>query len=637
MALATWAVEFDLDEDGTFGTDISTYVHRMAGVSMQGRGRQVDLDAAGISTLTLTLGNDDGRFSPGNAGGPYGTKFRPLKRVRLKVTYNAVTYDFWYGVIKSIEVRPMARDRTVFLSCEDMMSVLAATEIRLPLMCDQRAGVIIHRLLDAAEVGEQCDNPRFRDDLTGYTDLGTVTNTRVTSGKLLEGGAALESVTTAATSGWIYAFPHDADADFQSRKVTRAVYVWATSSADVGETFTIRLRDNLGNRGTETVTLTEEPQRVEVSGTYAATATDFYVDGYMTSVAATFRTGAVHGVYAECAFPRDIDDGDHPLGNVSFPPTSALDAIQEVRDNEPGGLFFFDGAGQAVFHDQAHRWHETHSTVSQATIDETFTALSYTMDAADRISEIVLYFPRWETGEAGTIVFSLYPSPRTIPGNGSITVEIDHGGGLMRDTIVPVANEDFFAEFADGSDATGSLSIDLEDYGAAAVVTVSSSSANPIKLTALTLRATPVRSPSDMTPARASPTTMPALPCVVSHAYRFQDSERVVQSWADYLAARFGDVQRSRIALTIAEAFPDTPTTGHMATILGRAISDRITLSNDAYPFSAHITGGTFYIDGMSVAIGERHIAATWQLVPTDADMFILDSSELDGVHVLAP
>jgi hypothetical protein len=241
MALATWAVELDLDDGGTFSTDISAYVERVAGLSMQGRGRKADLDAAGISILTLTLGNNDGRFSPGNAGSPYGTTFRPLKRIRVRVTYNAVTYDFFYGIIKNIDVRPMAEERTVYLSCEDMMSVLAATEIRLPLMSDQRTGIIINRILDAAEVGEHCDNPRFKDDKTGYTDLGTVTNTRVTTGKLLEGQAVLESVTAAATSGWTYAFPHDADSDFQGKKVTRAVYVWTPLSADVGETFTLAL------------------------------------------------------------------------------------------------------------------------------------------------------------------------------------------------------------------------------------------------------------------------------------------------------------------------------------------------------------------------------------------------------------
>lgn len=489
MALATWAIELDLDDDGTFGYDIADYVQRSAGVSMQGRGRSADLDAAGISTLTLTLGNNDGRFSPGNTGGPYGTKLRPLKRIRVKVTYNAVVYDFFYGVIKAIDVRPMAGERTVFLSCEDMMSVLAATDIRLTLTEDALTGDIIDAILD------------------------------------------------------------------------------------------------------------------EVDAT----------------------------------IPRSLDAGDHRLGEVAYPRSQALADIQEVRDNELGGLFFFDGAGNAVFHDQSHRWHETHSTVSQATIDENFSALSYTMDAMDRISEVVLDFPRWETGEPGTPVFTFYPIPRTIPANGSITVEIDYGGGLVDDTIAPVANTDFTAEFADGSDATGSLNINLTDYGAAAKAVITSSSGNPIKLTAFQLRATPIRAASDLTPARATPTTPPAWSCVLSHSYRLQDSERAVQSWADYLAARFGDTQRARISLTVTEAFPDAPLTGNMATILARGIGDRITLNNDNYPFSSYITGGTFYIDGLGIAIGEKHIEATWQLVPTDAAMMIWDTSEWDSAAVWAP
>lgn len=50
-------------------------------------------------------------------------------------------------------------------------------------------------------------------------------------------------------------------------------------------------------------------------------------------------------------------------------PVKILDLIQQIAKSE-AGIFFFDGAGRAVFHDRDHRLLNTRSTVTQATFGD---------------------------------------------------------------------------------------------------------------------------------------------------------------------------------------------------------------------------------------------------------------------------
>jgi len=634
---ATILAKLDLAADRTFTTDISAYLVDPQDLGVDGLGREGDMDAAGPSRCQVLVDNADGRFSTKNSGSPYYPNLKPGILIRVQVPWNAVTYDYFLGIVTEIEVLPMPGDKLARLTCIDMMAVLAATDTRLAAMESQYTGVIIDRLLDGAE-GELVNNPRFESDLTGYSAIGGASApVRVTAGDLLHLPAAMTiAVSNASASGWRYDITSKTAA---GQKVTAAAYVRAEADADVGKTVVARIADNGGVRATSSViTLTASYQRVAVSGTFDGASTARYVD-VVTDAAQgvfTFRTGASHAVAAVAAIPRAVDSGVATIERAYYPRTPALAAIQEIRDNELGGLFFIEPAGVATFQDRSHRFREAHSRTSQATIAEKFKAISYRESLDDRPSEVRFYYTRWDVGAQAT-VFSLAPAPRAIPANGSLTVEIDYGGGLVRNTVVPVANTHWKANSlpdGTGSDDSGSLTFTFQDFGGAAEAKFTNSLSRSVYLTMLDVIGTPVRPASDDVLAIATPTTPPPLSNPLVHTYPLQTSEPHVQSWADYHAKRHGDTQREQMSIVIDAPWPDAATGTLMAQVLGLDIGDRITISDTTFPFGSKVNGD-YYVDSISRRVvaeqgGGRRAEATLQMSPADLDYWILDTGKLD-------
>jgi hypothetical protein len=63
------------------------------------RGRSHELDQFSAGTLSLTLKNNDRRFDPEYAAGPYFGNLTPNIPVRLRATWNAVTYPIFRGYV----------------------------------------------------------------------------------------------------------------------------------------------------------------------------------------------------------------------------------------------------------------------------------------------------------------------------------------------------------------------------------------------------------------------------------------------------------------------------------------------------------------------------------------------------------
>lgn len=61
------------------------------------RGRQSELNRTEAGTLTLMLANDDRRFDPSNAHGPYAGQLVPRKRIRIRAIWDGVAYPVWMG------------------------------------------------------------------------------------------------------------------------------------------------------------------------------------------------------------------------------------------------------------------------------------------------------------------------------------------------------------------------------------------------------------------------------------------------------------------------------------------------------------------------------------------------------------
>lgn len=97
--------------------DISAYVAAPAGFTID-RGRSGELDEFNVGHATLTLRNENGRWDPENAGGPYFGNLKPRRQLRLSALIGSGALAFtlkrsWVGgddVLKGVgpDPRPIA-------------------------------------------------------------------------------------------------------------------------------------------------------------------------------------------------------------------------------------------------------------------------------------------------------------------------------------------------------------------------------------------------------------------------------------------------------------------------------------------------------------------------------------------------
>lgn len=111
----------------TSWTDLSAY---MQSVDTK-IGRSSELDTFQAGTATFQLNNQDRRFDPNNASGPYTGNLKPMRRVRLRATYNAVTYNVWAGFVDGWpqEYKTYGKVADVPLRCTDASAVLTRTPL----------------------------------------------------------------------------------------------------------------------------------------------------------------------------------------------------------------------------------------------------------------------------------------------------------------------------------------------------------------------------------------------------------------------------------------------------------------------------------------------------------------------------
>lgn len=639
MALGTITGEIlvDLDDSGAFATSLgSPYWKRDNGFELTGRGRNSEHDGAEMASLVVCLDNSTGRFSPKNTGSPYYPNWTAYKQAKVTLTFNSVTYDIIKGLITDIKVGPEAGAQLCEITIRDFMFLLSRTDIRRPLMRDQFTGVIIHRLLDdveGAEGREKVPNPRFETDLTGYTVKGTATLTRMTDDKILEGPAACRVVTSAANSGLIWTSLENLFA----QNIRAVAYVKPERDADIGANVRIEMHDDSGfisGSGNVPLATRDKWTRLTVPGLYLDINDQIHV--YAPTSGTQFRVGAVGAVPAVNAWLRTkIDDGQSQLKQFSHHRGPALPAIQEVRENELGGLFYFDGAGLPCFEDRHHRWKSDHLT-AQSTFDERGN-LDYSESGDDRVKEVILDYPHYVDGVAGTVVANI---DRTVqlPPLTETAVELDYGGGLVRDTITPVAGTDYTVNASgDGSGASmlGSVTLRFIDFGAGSVGYFTNASTKIVYLRTYQVRGTPVKLAEDKTPARYTASGGPALAATLSHDYQLNGSEPAIQAWAEYLGDRYS-TQRYKLAVRHSAAFPKADiTASDIVPILARQVSDRVRHTNDNLPFSLKLTAADHYIDGIDLRCNGDSIEANWRLSEVDAAYYII--GDTISSPVLAP
>uniref|UniRef100_A0A6M3JX91 Putative tail protein n=1 Tax=viral metagenome TaxID=1070528 RepID=A0A6M3JX91_9ZZZZ len=97
------------------------------------RGRQHQLDRIEAGTATVLLKNIDGNYWPLNAGGDYYPEVKLGKRINIRVTYGAVTYDIYTGFVRKWAPTWFSKQGNLFpgmiLSCSDLQRNIALTKL----------------------------------------------------------------------------------------------------------------------------------------------------------------------------------------------------------------------------------------------------------------------------------------------------------------------------------------------------------------------------------------------------------------------------------------------------------------------------------------------------------------------------
>jgi hypothetical protein len=107
-------------------TDVSAYVR---GIEVD-RGRSDEFSKFGPGTCSVTFSNRDRRFDPEYAAGAYFGNLNPMKKIRVRATYSATTYDLFVGFVQGWpQDYVFTFDSTVTVRCVDASRILDSSPL----------------------------------------------------------------------------------------------------------------------------------------------------------------------------------------------------------------------------------------------------------------------------------------------------------------------------------------------------------------------------------------------------------------------------------------------------------------------------------------------------------------------------
>lgn len=128
--MPTLIVEIAFADDPGQGTTWTDVTSRVRSGSVR-RGRTDERSEYQTGVLNLTLDNRDRALDPFNASSPYNGDLIPRKDIRVRATWNSVTYNLFYGQIAGWPVTPSVDGDTVTqLEAYDALGQLA--DVQLP-------------------------------------------------------------------------------------------------------------------------------------------------------------------------------------------------------------------------------------------------------------------------------------------------------------------------------------------------------------------------------------------------------------------------------------------------------------------------------------------------------------------------
>lgn len=148
----TLEVSFDYTNDPTSSTytwtDITPYVVAYSRDPV----RSSEFDQPGPAGASVTLRNDDGRFTPDNASGEYYGGLKKYRRLRVRAQWGGVTYNRYWGFVLDWPQswQEAGKDQTVTVRLVDALAPLETYDLQGQSFSSELSGAAVGDALSAA-------------------------------------------------------------------------------------------------------------------------------------------------------------------------------------------------------------------------------------------------------------------------------------------------------------------------------------------------------------------------------------------------------------------------------------------------------------------------------------------------------
>ena len=290
----------------------------------------------------------------------------------------------------------------------------------------------------------------------------------------------------------------------------------------------------------------------------------------------------------------------------------AITPVKQLAESERG-LFYFDGAGDAVYEDRHHRMKGAHR-VSQWTCDNEMVDLSYDYADESIFNDIrVRAFPR-TVAAALVVVWTLNEIPQLLAGEevtywASFSDPDTEIPSPCKDVETPAATTDYTAnvqEDGGGLDKTAQIGISFTAFAESAKLVITNNDADAVYLTKLQVRAKPLTAYNPVRAREEDATSQDDYyRRVLTVDLELQSSITTAAGYAKYLIrSRKDPVPKVSIQIR-------NKNSALLTQLLARKISDLVTIQEDESSVN-----DTFFIEGIKHRIdmtGKRHLC-TWML-----------------------
>lgn len=153
--MATYDFRIDWNNDGDFDDARETVTDRVLSresvTISYGRDQQRSLSPIGPGQAAFALNNTSRDYSPENTNSPLAGNLLPARPVRIQATHLSTTYTLFRGFLDGFDVLPAKPERSVRVTCLDLLNRFRETAISTDLYKGIRTGEAIGIILD--EIG----------------------------------------------------------------------------------------------------------------------------------------------------------------------------------------------------------------------------------------------------------------------------------------------------------------------------------------------------------------------------------------------------------------------------------------------------------------------------------------------------